>query len=152
MASPCYRIRRPDGPGIPAAPHLTINGKTKHLPFDTDLELTDDELAVARDAGIDLVPVPSDEPSSDEPASPPAESGDGGDATVNPGGAGSGVDTFDAEPIIAGTIADVTARLAGLSADQLDAVAKAELDREQPRSGVAKAIEEAKANLNKPAE
>lgn len=151
MASPRYRIRRPAGSGIPAAPHLTINGKTKHLPFDTDLELTDDELAVARDAGIDVVPVPSDEP-SDEPVSPPAESGDGGDATVNPGGAGSGVDTFDPEPIIVGNIADVTARLAGLNADQLDAVAKAELDREQPRSGIAKAIEEAKANLVKPAE
>lgn len=144
---PEYRIPRPVGAGLPAAPHLTINGKTKHLPFDVDIELTDDELAVARDAGIDPVLVVTD-----EPVSPPATSGDGGDATATPGGDGSGVDTFDPEPIIVGNIADVTARLAGLTGEQLDAVAKAELDREQPRSGVAKAIEEAKAALNKPAE
>ena len=55
--------------------------------------------------------------------------------------------TFNPEPFIAGTVADVKARLDGLTLEQLEAIKAAEIDREQPRKGVAEAIEEAIAKL-----
>lgn len=55
--------------------------------------------------------------------------------------------TFDAESVITGTVPEVKTKLANLTGDQLDQVAKAEADREQPRSGVKAAIDEAKAKL-----
>lgn len=54
---------------------------------------------------------------------------------------------FNPESVITGTVPEVKAKLANLTGEQLDQVAKAEADREQPRSGVKAAIDEAKAKL-----
>ncbi|AXU17814.1 hypothetical protein C7W88_00060 [Novosphingobium sp. THN1] len=63
------------------------------------------------------------------------------------GGASVGTTTFDPEVIIEGKLDEVKAKLVGLTAEQLDLVAAAEIDREAPRKGVAAMIEEAKAAL-----
>ena len=55
------------------------------------------------------------------------------------------VDAFDPEAVILGTVPVVTERLANLTKEQLAAVAKAEQDREQPRTGVSNAIAHAMA-------
>ena len=55
--------------------------------------------------------------------------------------------SFNPELWIAGTVADVKARLDGLTLEQLEAIKAAEIDREQPRKGVAEAIEDAIAKL-----
>jgi len=50
------------------------------------------------------------------------------------------------EPV-EGTVADVTARLDGASAEELDTIEAAENDREAPRKGVLAAIDKARAAL-----
>lgn len=62
-----------------------------------------------------------------------------------------GEDTFKADSVIDGTVPEVTARLEGLSREQLLAVKDAEDDREQPRTGVKSAVDAALAKLDESA-
>ncbi len=55
---------------------------------------------------------------------------------------------FDADAIIEGTVADVEARLATLTPEELLSVRAAEEDREVPRKGVRAAIDKAIAATN----
>lgn len=55
---------------------------------------------------------------------------------------------FDAEAVIEGTVPEVAERLEALTPVQLEAVRRAEADREMPRAGVAKAIDKAIAATN----
>ena len=55
---------------------------------------------------------------------------------------------FDAEAIISGTVADVAAKIALLTPEELLSVRSAEEDREVPRKGVKEAIEKAIAASN----
>lgn len=129
-----------------AKPPLIVNGTTYPYEFGVPVELPAAVVEVARGAGL-IVEIlrdaleSADADAAEEPISPAAESGNGdaagGDA---PGGNPAGSETFDPEAVIKGTVADVTARLAGLTPDQLRAVEAAEIDREQPRKGVADAI------------
>lgn len=55
---------------------------------------------------------------------------------------------FDAEAVIEGTVADVEAKLASLTPEELLSVRAAEEDREMPRKGVKAAIDKAIAAAN----
>ena len=48
---------------------------------------------------------------------------------------------FDAEAIIAGTLDDILPQIDALASDQLDALRRAEADREKPRKGLTDAID-----------
>lgn len=63
------------------------------------------------------------------------------------GGSGEGGSQFDAAAFLEATIPDIASKLPGLSAEQLDALAAAEQEREKPRVGVIEAIAEAKQGL-----
>lgn len=61
---------------------------------------------------------------------------------------GEATPAFDPDGIIAGTVADVAARLADLTGEQLIAVREAECDREVSRKGVLDAITKAITDRN----
>ena len=132
---------------------LHVNGKSALIPNNTETAIP----ALFHDAALNCgYPIQilgeSDDAAEDEaaptlePAAPVGGEGDGdpgGDGGTDPAGA-----TFDPEAVILGTVAEVAAKLKGLTAEQLTAVAAAELDREKPREGVKAAIEAASKAFN----
>lgn len=151
-----YIVTRPALNAADAKPPLSINGIAIPYRFDHPCELDEGAAAALRDTfGFTVTPV--DDASADEPepqgepdgvpdpeTTSPA-SGDGDGAASSDGGAtDGGADTgFDPEQVIEGTVAEVTAKLAALTPEQLEAVRAAEIDREKPRVGVTKAIDDA---------
>ena len=123
-------------------PALNINGQGFPLAFNTPVDLPRHayEALMASTYG----PVTS---IVSPPDPDPAQVGDGDGAAVDAGGGNGGTDTFDAEAIIDGTVPQVVAKLADLTADQLAAVQAAETDREKARAGVLDAITSALAEL-----
>jgi hypothetical protein len=87
-----------------------------------------------------LHPAPVDAPAAVEEVLPPGGAGQPGLAAL----IGEAGEAFNADAVITGNSEDVRGRLTGLSPDQLDAVEKAEKDREVPRKGVLSAIDEAR--------
>lgn len=126
-------------------PTIEVNGKKAAFQINTEITLPEWAVeALDLSNGYDVTRLDGEEPVS--PPVVPAD-GDGEGADASPGGASVGTTTFDPEAIIEGKLDDVKAKLAGLTAEQLDLVAAAETDREVPRKGVAVMIEEAKAAL-----
>lgn len=129
---------------------LTVNGKSFTAPANTEFDLPDLFVDAARNSGFDFVIEGTDGDATDTAAAddgtgtpdPQAPDGDGG--TGEGGGTPLAGETFDPEAVIKGTVDEVAAALEGLTPEQLDAVAAAEADREQPRVGVKAAIEKAK--------
>lgn len=78
----------------------------------------------------------------------PVENGDNSNATGSGADAQAGATDFNADAVIDGTVPEVAGRLDGLTREQLVAVRAAEQDREQPRTGVAHAIDAAIAKLD----
>lgn len=130
---------------------LNVNGKVATIPNNTETAIA----ALFRDAALNCgfpieilgeADAATEEPDALLPVgggNPVQPAAGGVSADAGDGGTGPGVATFNADAIIEGTIPDVAARLNGLTADELAAVQKAELDREQPRAGVKAAIEAA---------
>jgi hypothetical protein len=132
---------------------LTVNGKSFTAPANTEFDLPDLFVDAARNSGFDFVIEDADDDAPDTATAdegtgtpnPQALEGDGG--TGEGGGTPLAGGTFDPEAIIKGKVEDVVAALAGLTPEQLDAVAAAEGDREVPRAGVKAGIEKAKEAL-----
>lgn len=147
---------------LETAPPVSVNGTSYPIAYGKPIELPDEAIDALRNSSLVIVEHDADaaaepEPETPSPASDSAGNGDAAGAADPGGEAAAGSETpadpdFDAETIIAGTVGDVEVRLANLTADQLDAVAKAELDREVPRAGVAKAIENARKAFANPAD
>jgi hypothetical protein len=142
MTNRTCTILRPAGTGpLEAVRPISINGKAYPYEYGKPLELPEDVIEVAREAGLEVA-IHEDSPvgsgSADESD---AAAGSGAPGGENPGGS----DTFDADAIITGTVPEVEERLEGLTLEQLELVAKAEIDREQPRVGVREAIARAKS-------
>ena len=160
-----YIVTRPALLANDAKPPLSINGVEVPYEFDTPIELDKAAVAALRDS-LDLTvteyvaeePEPAAEPEGEgepdldpsvndtDPQSPVGNDGGDGAASPDGGAADGGADTsteFDPEAVIVGTVAEVTAKLAGLTPEQLALVQAAEIDREQPRKGVTKAIADA---------
>lgn len=135
-------VSGPDAGKLAHVPTIEVNGMKASFTLNNEITLPEWAVeALTNSAGYDVEVLTEEEPDS------PPVSGDG-DGTVNePGGFEDGAETFDAEAIITGNLDDVKAKLVGLTPEQLDLVAAAEIDREQPRKGVAAMIEEAKAAL-----
>ncbi len=150
--------------GLETASPVSVNGTSYPIAYGKPIELPDEAIDALRNSSLAIVEHEAEDTAAPEtetpsPASDPAGNGDAAGAADPGGEAAAGSETpapadpdFDAEAIIDGTVGDVEARLANLTADQLDAVAKAELDREAPRAGVAKAIEHARKAFANPAE
>lgn len=117
---------------------LTVNGRGVTIPLNKITGV--DAYFIPALSSADIVFKQVGE-SESAPAAVAVESAGGGDS--------SGSDTitdsaiFDPEAVITGNVSQVAAKLAGLSAAELEAVRAAEVDREQPRKGVIAAIEEA---------
>lgn len=125
-------------------PVVEVNGRKAALSLNTVICLAQWAVDALKNSDGYDVTILGDE----EPVSPPVpSSGDGGGAAASPGGTNGGTDTFDPEAIIIGDLDEVKAKLTGLTVEQLEKVAAAEIDREQPRKGVAVMIEKAKATL-----
>jgi hypothetical protein len=122
-------------------PTIEVNGRKVQFALDTEITLPEFAVeALNHSSGYNVTII-----SAEEPDSPPVpKDGDGDGAADGHGGANGGADTFDADAIITGTLAEVQAKLVGLTPEQLDLVAAAEIDREVPRKGVAAMVEEAK--------
>lgn len=126
-------------------PTIEVNGMKASFQIDTEITLPEWAVeALDLSSGYDVKCLGGEE--SVSPPVIPAD-GDGEGADASPGGASVGTTTFNPEVIIEGKLDDVKAKLVGLTAEQLDLVAAAEIDREAPRKGVAAMIEEAKAAL-----
>lgn len=140
-----YIVTRPEMNSGDAKPPLMVNGIAIPYEFDTPIELDAAALALLRAAdGLTVTEAPADEPEAEPVSQSPATGG--GDGTASPdGGVADGGAAFDPEQVILGTVAEVTAKLAGLTPEQLEAVQTAEIDREKPRVGVTKAIADAMA-------
>lgn len=145
-----YIVTRPEINAYDAKPPLVINGVEIQYELDAPCHLDDVAVeALNNTFGLtvtalddeasepELAPEPQPDPIISSPAS-----GVGDGAASPDGGAadGSADSTFDPEAVIEGTIPEVTAKLAGLTPEQLALVQAAETDREQPRVGVNKAI------------
>lgn len=119
------------------------------------VELIDDEAADEPETE-EAAEEPTEEQNNETKADgdePPAEEAPdetlGGGSDASAGGSedqsgAPGADpspAFDADAVIDGNVATVTARLADLTGEQLALVKAAEVDREVPRSGVKKAID-----------
>ncbi len=141
------------------APSVTVNGKVHPIVYDKKIDLPDEVVEALRNSSLTLIEHGEPEnPTTESPTSEPAGSGDAA-AGAEPGGEAAGggetedttdtdepdVDAFDPEAVILGTVPVVTERLANLTKDQLEAVAKAEQDREEARVGVLKAVDHALA-------
>lgn len=158
-----YIVTRPALLANDAKPPLSINGVEVSYEFDTPVELDKAAVAALRDS-LDLTVTeyvadesePAVEPEGEPEPNPSVNDtdtqspvgNDGGDGAASPdgGAADGGADTntdFDPEAVIIGTVAEVTAKLAGLTPEQLALVQAAETDRESPRKGVTKAIADA---------
>lgn len=126
---------------------LNVNGKSVTIPNNVETEIP----AFFKDAAINCgfdVQILGETEEEDAPVAPSPETDDSGAAGGGGGNAPTGDQQpapFDAEAVISGKVEDVAARLATLTPEQLEAVATAEADREQPRRGVLAAIEAAKA-------
>lgn len=143
---PFYTVTRSELNKADAKPPLMVNGIAIAYAFDTPVELEPDAAAVLGDTfGFTVTPVEADapEPEPEPVLQSPATGEDDGAASPDGGAADGGADTFDADAVIEGTVAEVTAKLADLTPEQLEAVLAAEADREVPRKGVTKAIADA---------
>lgn len=124
-------------------PRIEINGQTIDYQFDVAQTIPQAVADVARDAGLVVTILPDE----DETSLPIIEGDDDAAVSEAPGGdAGGGAspDEFDAGAIIAGTVDEVAERLTGLTLEQLDKVAAAEAERDQPRSGVIQSVAKAR--------
>lgn len=138
------------GAGADAAIPVSVNGITIKVPRATPTRMPEPFKIALETGGYPLTALPE---ITDELAIDPLGEEDQSAGAGEPAETGSqipGTTTFDAEAIIAGTVAEVTARLAGLTLDQLAAVKAAESDREKARVGVLEAI--AKLTAEPPAE
>lgn len=138
------------GSGANATIPVTINGITMKVQRATPTRMPEPFKIALEDGGYKLSALPEIQ---DEMAIDPlgeeglsAGAGEHGETGSQP----SGTTPFDAEAIIDGTVEEVTARLDGLTAEQLAAVEAAETDREKARKGVLDAI--AKLTAEPPAE
>lgn len=147
-------------------PKPCIDGIQAVIPFNTPVTLPQPFYDVVVGAGYEVVLLEGDasagEPETEEteeteaagtdsppaaPAAPDETLGGGSDASAGGSEEGSGASgadlapTFDADAIIDGNVATVTERLGSLTDEQLALVKAAEVDREQPRTGVTKAID-----------
>ena len=128
---------------------LTVNGKVATIPNNTETSIP----ALFHDAALNCgfpieilahgVGITAEDQSAPavSAAAPPEAPADGSGAPGGDGGTDPAGATFDADAVIAGNVATVAGRLAGLSLEELEAVLAAEIDREQPRNGVKAAIE-----------
>lgn len=134
-------VTGPSAGAFEHVPAIEVNGRKFAFALGTEITLPEFAVeALNHSSGYDVTVL-----SAEEPDSPPvANDGDGDGAAEGHGGASSGAETFDAEAIITGTLAEVQAKLVGLTPEQLDLVAAAEIDREVPRKGIAAMVEEAK--------
>lgn len=155
-----YIVTRPALNAADSKPPLSINGVEIAYNLNTPCKLDDDAAEALRNTfGFTVAPVGSDEqddtapepeltpePPLDPDTTSPASGESDGAASPDGGAADGSADStsdFDPEAVITGTVAEVTAKLAGLTPEQLAAVQAAETDREQPRKGVTKAIADA---------
>lgn len=123
------------------APDLNVNGQTFPLAFNTPVDLPEHAyLALMESTYAPMTAIVS-------PPDPVIGDGDG--AAAGAGGDSGGTETlsFDPEAVIAGTVKQVTEKLAGLTASQLAAVQAAETDREKARAGVLDAVAAALAAM-----
>lgn len=135
-------VTGPDAGKLTHVPTIEVNGNKASFSLNTEIDLPDWAVeALELSSGYDVTILPEA-----ETVSPPV-TGDGDGTAKTPGGGEGGADTFNAEAIIEGNLDQVKEKLAGLTAEQLELVAAAEIDREAPRKGVAAMIEEAKAAL-----
>jgi hypothetical protein len=129
--------------------HATVDGHKFTIAPNTRYLVAAPIFEVAENSGYIVSRLPVD--AQDSPPAEPAVDGEGTGGMaggVQPAGADS---SFDADAVIVGTIGEVTARLAALTPAQLAAVRDAEADREVPRKGVVKAIDELAAKAAAPA-
>lgn len=155
-----YIVTQPGKAGpMDHTPPVILNGFTVEFALGEIVDLTDAQAGAIRACDVfEIAPVDEDEapvvdsaPEEPEPTNPDSPAVDDGasDGAASPdGGAADGsADTqFDAEQVIVGTVAEVEAKLADLTPEQLEAVRVAEIDREKPRVGVTRAIDELIAN------
>ena len=142
-----------EGTGADATIPVSINGHTIKVKRNTPTRMPEPFKRALLTGGyrITATLIEDQEAAADEIAT-----GDLGEGDLGAGAGGTGEDgsspsgTFDAEAVINGNVAEVTERLATLSAEQLAAVKAAEEDREQSRKGVLEAI--AKLTAEPPAE
>lgn len=137
-------VTGPDTGVFEHVPAIEVNGRKLAFTLGTEITLPEYAVEALRNsAGYDVTVL-----SAEEPDSPPVpKDGDGDGVDDGHGGANIGADTFDAEAIISGSLAEVQAKLVGLTPEQLDLVAAAETDREVPRKGLAALIVDAKEAL-----
>lgn len=133
-----------DTSGCEATRPAFINGKAITYPINEPFEAGEELLNVLESSDMNVERLSETGSSqaveqavdADEGA---ALHGGAGGATLTPG--------FDPEAIIEGTVGEVAEKLSALTAEELQAVRAAEIDREVPRKGVAKAIEQALAKI-----
>lgn len=131
-----------DTTGREATRPAFINGKAIEYPINQPFDASDELIAVLEASTLTVERLP-------DGGSLPADPADADEGAASHGGAGGAKPVgFDADAIIAGNVAQVTARLEGLTLEQLQAVQAAEIDREVPRKGVSKAIEDKLASLS----
>ncbi|OHC95556.1 MAG: hypothetical protein A2792_03435 [Sphingomonadales bacterium RIFCSPHIGHO2_01_FULL_65_20] len=138
------------GTGADAAIPVTVNGITMKVQRATPTRMPEPFKIALEDGGYSISALPEikDEMAIDPLGEEGLSAGAGEDGET--GSQLSGTTSFDAEAVINGTIPEVTARLEGLTPEQLAAVLAAETDREQSRKGVLEAI--AKLTAEPPAE
>lgn len=138
------------GAGADAAIPVTVNGITMKVQRATPTRMPEPFKIALEDGGYSISALPEikDEMAIDPLGEEGLSAGAGEDGET--GSQPSGTTTFDAEAVINGTIPEVTARLEGLTPEQLAAVLAAENDREQARKGILEAI--AKLTAEPPAE
>lgn len=115
---------------------LTVNNRNVTIPLNKVTSVDDYFIPALSSADIVFKQVGESESA---PAAVAVESAGGGDSSG--GDTITDSATIDPESVITGNVSQVIAKLAGLSAAELEAVRAAEVDREQPRKGVIAAIE-----------
>lgn len=122
--------------GAMAPVTLHVNGDECVLPNGEEVEVEPHFAEAARNSGYDVT-IFDDEQGEEQGAPNGAAVGEAGGPSLTDG-------QFDAAAIVAGNVADAVKALAGLTAEQLDAVEAAEKASDKPRQGVLNAIAEAK--------
>lgn len=156
-------ITAPEGEAIRP---LTVNGRNYPYQYGKPVSLPASALAALRNSNLTFTV--EDDTDEESPALTATEGNGDAGSDDTPGGlpvAASDTETegdekaaqddatpddFDPEAVIKGTVADVSARLETLTLEQLEAVKAAEADREQPRVGVSRALDNAIAAFTAP--